>query len=191
MGLTLSDVVRCRCKPVTSSAVGEACMLAMRISHALAWIPLPPPRGMQTSSSRRHLNASYCITRPGGLNCSCCFAAEDFLYTCMPLIRTRSRDSSSDHISAYHIVNSCLTMVCITFKGSVQRKLRWVKNSISCWLLAWDRVAGHFCFNWRFWTNRRSAAKLFPCFTYSFVSLWWRILLMLRCFLNLHVRGIK
>jgi hypothetical protein len=30
------------------------------------------------------------------------------------------------------------------FKGSVQRKLRWVRNSTIRWLLIWDHGDGHF-----------------------------------------------
>ncbi len=77
-------------------------------------------------------------------------------------------------------------------KGSVQRELRKVKNSNNRWLLAWDLGTEHNFFIvgsvhlvlniflvpvrtakfiGNFWINRRSAAKLFPCFDYSFVSL--------------------
>ncbi len=77
-------------------------------------------------------------------------------------------------------------------KGSVQRKLRWVKNSANRWVLAWDYGAGHY-FEFLlcrhlvlkifpfpvstakligdFYNNRQSAANRYPRFAYSFVSL--------------------
>jgi hypothetical protein len=30
------------------------------------------------------------------------------------------------------------------FKGSVRRKLRWVKNNVECWVLAWNNGTGIF-----------------------------------------------
>jgi hypothetical protein len=81
------------------------------------------------------------------------------------------------------------------FKGSVQRKLRWVWNSANRCVWAWDCGAGHyfeFLFRCRlvlnifpfpvstakllgdFYNNRRSAAKSYPRFAYSFVFLMLR-----------------
>ncbi len=77
-------------------------------------------------------------------------------------------------------------------KGSVQRKLGWVKNSANRWVLAWDYGAGHyfeFLLRCRlllnifmfpvstakligdFYNNRRSTANSCLRFAYSFVSL--------------------
>jgi hypothetical protein len=80
-------------------------------------------------------------------------------------------------------------------KGSVQRKLRWVENSANRCVLAWDCGGGHyieFLFRRRLvlnifpfpvstakllgnlYNNRRSAAKSYPRFAYSFVFLMLR-----------------
>jgi hypothetical protein len=86
------------------------------------------------------------------------------------------------------------------FKGSVQRKLRWVKIGANHWGIAWDCGAGHYfdllirrrlvlnVFPFpvskakllgEFYTNRRSAVNRCPRFTYSFVffmlrQYYWR-----------------
>ncbi len=99
------------------------------------------------------------------------------------------------HILIVHFIYlffvSCRTSQA-TLEGSVQRKLTWVENTPTCWLLAlrWWRwalfgflicchlVLNIFCFcsvlN-NFYAssvkNKRSGAIRFLCFTYSFVSL--------------------
>jgi hypothetical protein len=80
-------------------------------------------------------------------------------------------------------------------KGSVQRKLRCVKNSANRWVLAWDCGAGHYfvllirrclVFNvfpfpvskakltGEFYNNRRSVANQCPRLAYFFVFLMLR-----------------
>jgi hypothetical protein len=91
-------------------------------------------------------------------------------------------------------------------KSSVQRELRRVKNSNNRWLLAWDFGTEHNFFHigsvhvvlniflvpirtakliGNFWINRRSTAKLFPCFDYSSVSLCCDITISVAIFTSL------
>ncbi len=85
----------------------------------------------------------------------------------------------------------CLKKAFNTIKGSVQRKIRWVKRSVFCGLLAREQGTGynfclycsnslscfyHISISGQYWLinrkildKRRSAAKRFPRFAYSFV----------------------
>jgi hypothetical protein len=45
------------------------------------------------------------------------------------------------------------------FKGSVQRKLRWVKNSAIRWVLAWDCGAEHY---FEFFLRHRLVLNIIP-----------------------------
>jgi hypothetical protein len=47
------------------------------------------------------------------------------------------RAGSSSNMNITGNSKTC-TKRCQDIKGSVQRKLRWVKNSTNCWLLVWD-----------------------------------------------------
>jgi hypothetical protein len=60
-----------------------------------------------------------------------------------------------------------------TIEVNVQRKLGWVKNSSSCWVLAWDCGAGHYFFV-LFYVLLGFAIFPFPVSTAQFIDEFWK-----------------